>query len=101
LLHEATFSDEDLDLGLKKMHSTVGEACYVARQVGARRTLLTHFSQRYNSVNRGKSSWLLEDGYRVMAAVDGLWIKLSEYRNSFSCQRPFEAVKARACVEAP
>jgi ribonuclease Z len=95
LLHEATFSDEDRDQSLKKRHSTVGEACLVARQVGARRTLLTHFSQRYNSANRGKCSWplngpappghprplapIMADESRVMAAADGLRIKLFEY----------------------
>jgi len=47
LLHEATFDDELAHEALAKRHSTVGEALGVARQAGAYRTLLTHFSTRY------------------------------------------------------
>ncbi|KFH48823.1 Ribonuclease Z-like protein [Hapsidospora chrysogenum ATCC 11550] len=47
LIHECTFADDMSDHARQKMHSTLSEALGVARDMGARRTLLTHFSQRY------------------------------------------------------
>lgn len=47
LLHECTFEDELAGDALAKKHSTLSEALEVGRQMGARRILLTHFSQRY------------------------------------------------------
>ncbi|KAI9887108.1 MAG: Zinc phosphodiesterase ELAC protein 2 [Watsoniomyces obsoletus] len=47
LLHEATFDDELKKDAKAKKHSTTGEALAVATAMGARRVLLTHFSQRY------------------------------------------------------
>ena len=47
LVHECTFGDDKQDHAKAKKHSTMAEALDVARQMGARRTLLTHFSQRY------------------------------------------------------
>ncbi|KAL8294383.1 hypothetical protein RB597_007922 [Gaeumannomyces tritici] len=50
LIHEATFEDDMAGDALAKKHSTMGEALEVAREMGARRVLLTHFSQRYPKV---------------------------------------------------
>lgn len=47
LLHEATFEDERQDHARVKKHSTIGEAIGVGKEMGARRIILTHFSQRY------------------------------------------------------
>ena len=47
LIHEATFEDDKEALAKKKRHSTVGQAVAAGRRMGARRTVLTHFSQRY------------------------------------------------------
>ncbi|KAL6870098.1 hypothetical protein ACO1O0_001433 [Amphichorda felina] len=47
LVHECTFGDDMADHARQKMHSTMSEALGVARDMRARRTLLTHFSQRY------------------------------------------------------
>lgn len=49
LIHEATFEDDEEGRAnaLAKRHSTAGEACDVAAGIGARHTLLTHFSARY------------------------------------------------------
>ena len=47
LIHECTFADDKKVEAIKKQHSTMGEALSVARQMQARRVLLTHFSQRY------------------------------------------------------
>ncbi|KAI1808452.1 hypothetical protein F4811DRAFT_559181 [Daldinia bambusicola] len=50
LLHESTFEDELRGDALAKKHSTMSEAIAVGRRMGARRILLTHFSQRYQKI---------------------------------------------------
>ncbi len=44
---EATFVDADADLARASGHLTAGQAAQIAREAGARRLVLTHFSQRY------------------------------------------------------
>jgi ribonuclease Z len=55
---EATFLDADADLAREYRHLTVGEAASLASQAGVRRLALTHFSQRYVSL----------DGFRAAAS---------------------------------
>lgn len=50
LLHEATFDDELESDARTKKHSTTSEAIGVGVAMGARRILLTHFSQRYQKL---------------------------------------------------
>lgn len=50
LLHEATFDDELIGDAKAKKHSTTSEAIGVGVAMGAKRVLLTHFSQRYQKV---------------------------------------------------
>ena len=50
LLHEATFDDELIGDAKAKRHSTTSEAIGVGAAMGARRVLLTHFSQRYQKI---------------------------------------------------
>jgi ribonuclease Z len=47
LVSEATFSSDDADLARRYRHLTAADAARVARDAGARRLVLTHFSQRY------------------------------------------------------
>ena len=47
LVHEATMEDGLEDMARAKGHSTFGQAIDVARRMGARHLLLTHFSARY------------------------------------------------------
>jgi len=47
LVHEATFDDELQAEAVAKKHSTIGEAIQAGRDMGARKTALIHFSQRY------------------------------------------------------
>ncbi|KAJ1335058.1 ribonuclease Z [Microdochium nivale] len=50
LIHESTFDDELRGDAMAKKHSTMSEAIEVGRKMGARRILLTHFSQRYQKI---------------------------------------------------
>ncbi|MCJ1329822.1 hypothetical protein MMC10_006503 [Thelotrema lepadinum] len=50
LIHEATFDDELRGDAFAKNHSTTSEAIGVGYSMGARRILLTHFSQRYQKM---------------------------------------------------
>ncbi|TKA57531.1 hypothetical protein B0A49_11599, partial [Cryomyces minteri] len=50
LIHEATFDDELRGDALAKKHSTTSEALGVGAAMGARATVLTHFSQRYQKI---------------------------------------------------
>ena len=50
LLHEATFDDDLRGDAQAKLHSTTSEAIGVGIAMGARRVLLTHFSQRYQKI---------------------------------------------------
>lgn len=50
LIHEATFDDELQGDAYAKKHSTTSEALSIGKRMGARRILLTHFSQRYQKI---------------------------------------------------
>ncbi|MCJ1466390.1 hypothetical protein MMC07_005009 [Pseudocyphellaria aurata] len=63
LLHEATFEDERQDDALAKKHSTISEAIAVGKKMGARRILLTHFSQRYSKIPVGLKEINVELGF--------------------------------------
>lgn len=50
LIHEATFDDEMQNDASAKKHSTTSEAIGVGVAMGAKRIILTHFSQRYAKI---------------------------------------------------
>ena len=49
LYHEATFTDEHIDLAKETMHSTAKQAAEIAQESGAVKLLIGHFSSRYKS----------------------------------------------------
>lgn len=59
---ECTFLDDDSQLAREYGHLTVGEATTMAREAGVRRLALTHFSQRYVTL----------DSFRAAAAASHL-----------------------------
>lgn len=50
LVCEATFTDEQADVAPRYGHLTARQAGVLAREAGARRLVLTHFSQRYEDL---------------------------------------------------
>lgn len=51
LVIEATFCDTDAHLAAEHGHLTAGEAARIAAEAGVRTLVLTHFSQRYRSLD--------------------------------------------------
>lgn len=77
LIHEATFDDELQGDAKAKKHSTTSEALHIGKLMGARRILLTHFSQRYQKLPVMDS----EGGKEQVAIVafDYMKIKLGDF----------------------
>ncbi|KAK3504812.1 hypothetical protein B0T13DRAFT_427061 [Neurospora crassa] len=90
LIHECTFDDELVGEAKAKKHSTASEALDVGRKMGARRVLLTHFSQRYPKMQapvldelEGQEqsvSGEKKDRTVVLYAFDYMKIKLGEFK---------------------
>ncbi|KAM0562048.1 hypothetical protein ACHAPJ_002491 [Fusarium lateritium] len=85
LIHECTFDDDMLSHAKKKKHSTMGEALGVARKMKARRTLLTHFSQRYVKDDSLKRADAGEAG-EVLMAFDHMRVKLGDFKKAAAFQ---------------
>lgn len=86
LIHESTFDDELQGDAIAKKHSTMSEAIDVGRRMGARRIMLTHFSQRYQKIAS------VEDGPEgtretkndevILTAFDHMRVKLGDFRKA-------------------
>ncbi len=81
LVNEATMSDDLLDEAILRKHCTISEAIDVAIKSKAKRTLLTHFSQRYakGALNVDKSVY-----EAVTMGVDLFRFPLSEFDKAAS-----------------
>lgn len=90
LIHESTFDDELRGDALAKKHSTMSEAIGVGRRMGARRILLTHFSQRYQKVptmeddfeNRRDAEGRNKADEVILVAFDYMRVKLGDFRKA-------------------
>ncbi|MBN2166263.1 MAG: ribonuclease Z [Marinilabiliaceae bacterium] len=51
LYHESTFLDSDKELAKKTTHSTSKQAALIAKDAGAQRLIIGHFSSRYNNLS--------------------------------------------------
>lgn len=76
LIHEATFGDEETERAVETGHSTAREAATVARDAGAKRLLLTHFSARYSRDASALDREAKEVFRETMVARDGLEIEI-------------------------
>lgn len=76
LIHEATFGDEEAERAVETGHSTAREAATVARDAGAKRLLLTHFSARYSRDASALDREAKEVFRETMVARDGLEIEV-------------------------
>jgi len=50
IIHDACFSQEHQQMAVDKKHSTAGEAAEIAKNAGAKKLLITHFSNRYDDI---------------------------------------------------
>ena len=80
LLCESTFLDRDRDLAQDYGHLTARQAALLARQAGARRLVLTHFSQRYGDDGEVFAAEAREVTDDVVAADDLLRVPLPRRR---------------------
>ena len=89
LVHECTFGDDKQDHAKAKRHSTMAEALGVAREMGARRTLLTHFSQRYSKADslRRERQEDSDGEHAVLLAFDLMRVRLGEFQQA-TCYVP-------------
>ncbi|VUC32007.1 unnamed protein product [Clonostachys rosea] len=88
LIHECTFDDDMKPHAVAKKHSSLGEALGVAKEMNARRTLLTHFSQRYvkaRSVSSKLGSGSQEQA--VLMGHDFMRVKLGDFQKA-ACFMP-------------
>jgi ribonuclease Z len=74
LIHEATFEHELIQQALLKRHSTTTEALECGQAMGAYRTVLTHFSQRYPRLPAGVDVQARPWRRRSVLAFDGMWL---------------------------
>lgn len=77
LIHEATFDPEMTQDARKKKHSTITEAIDIATQMNAKRTILTHFSQRYPKFPKGLPDKGDGHGPSLSVAFDGFCVPWS------------------------
>ncbi|KAH8272861.1 hypothetical protein KR018_005778 [Drosophila ironensis] len=78
LIHEATMEDELEEEARLKTHSTVSQAIQQGRNMGARHTILTHFSQRYAKCPRLPSD---EDMQQVAIAFDNMQVTVEDLQH--------------------
>jgi ribonuclease BN (tRNA processing enzyme) len=77
LIHEATFEPGLEAHALRKRHSTSAEAIDAGRRMGAYRTLLTHFSQRYPKLPAGLDAAAARWRERPLLGFDGMVVPLA------------------------
>lgn len=76
LVHEATFGAADAERAVVTGHSTAKEAAKIARDAGAARLLLTHFSPRYAEDPRSLEREARKLFPGTVAAYDGLSVEI-------------------------
>lgn len=89
LLHEATIEDSKPEMADMKGHSTFGQAIEVAKQMGVKYVMLTHFSQRYPKLPKLSANENLGE-LKVGIAFDLLTVQLSDFEKLMRYKEPLE-----------
>jgi len=79
LIHEATFSEEEIERAQRTGHSTAAQAGEIAKRAGVRQLVLTHFSARYSErtfVLEREAKQACGGKCEVVVAYDGLVIEV-------------------------
>lgn len=95
LVHECTFADDRRDDARAKRHSTMAEALGVARDMAARRTLLTHFSQRYAKADSLATAAHDGGDAVVLLAFDMMRVRLGDFQHAACYVPAVQAVMER------
>lgn len=98
LIHEATMEDELAEEARIKMHSTTTQAISVGRQMNAKFTVLTHFSQRYARLPRLNAN-ILNDNKSIGIAFDNMQITMNDLEILPHMYAPLQLMFAEHCVE--
>ena len=85
LIHECTFGDDMASHARAKNHTTISEALQVSKEMEARRTLLTHFSQRYIKADALRLGQ--EQARGVLMGFDFMTVKLGDFMKA-ACYLP-------------
>ncbi|XP_002004950.3 ribonuclease Z, mitochondrial isoform X1 [Drosophila mojavensis] len=78
LIHEATMEDDLEEEARIKTHSTISQAIQQGRDMQAKHTILTHFSQRYAKCPRLPST---EDMQHVAIAFDNMQVTVEDLQH--------------------
>jgi ribonuclease Z len=76
LIHEATYTDDFQAMAIERKHSTVGEACMLAKEAKVGKLALTHFSIRFLDILEEIEVKAKTMFNNVLIARDGLIIEL-------------------------
>ena len=79
IYHEATYGEANLKDATKRYHSTARQAAMVAREAGAKRLLLGHYSSRYKDISLLEREAQAEFP-NAIAATEGMKINLSNLK---------------------
>lgn len=79
IYHEATYGEANLKDATKRYHSTARQAAMVAREAGAKRLLLGHYSSRYKDISLLEREAQAEFP-NTIAATEGMKINLSNLK---------------------
>lgn len=79
LIHEATMEDDLVEEAKSKMHSTTSQAIEIGQRMGAKFTLLTHFSQRYAKLPRLNTNFTKDIGI----AFDNMQVRVNSVKPLF------------------
>lgn len=98
LIHEATFEDALGEDAKWKKHTTIGQAIKLGQEVGAWRTVLTHFSPRYQKIAEISE---VNQQTKTMMAFDHMRVRLSQFEWAYKLLDVYKRLFTNDDVDAP